>query len=101
MPEAKRPLVITGQPPLPANSGYTYVIDTTSRGIVPLVASAARKVPGPYRHQWAGGRVRATVKNGSQAASNMAIAVAGTCRVRVHNPSAAHRASPADMSTSR
>ncbi len=66
MPEAKRPLIITGQPPLPANAGYTYVMDSTSRCITPLVASAARKVPGAYRHQWAGGRVRATIKVATQ-----------------------------------
>ena len=66
MPEAKRPLVITVQPPLPANSGYTYVLDSTSRTITPLVASAARKVPGSFRHSWAGGRVRATVKAATQ-----------------------------------
>jgi hypothetical protein len=66
MPEAKRPLVITGQPPLPANSGYTYVLDSTSRCITPLVASAARKVPGAYRHSWAGGRVRSTIKATTQ-----------------------------------
>lgn len=66
MPEAKRPLVITVQPPLPANSGYTYVLDSTSRTITPLVASAARKVPGPFRHAYAGGRVRCTIKNGNQ-----------------------------------
>ncbi len=63
---SKRPLVITGQPPLPANSGYTYVLDSTSRCITPLVASAARKVPGAYRHAWAGGRVRATIKAATQ-----------------------------------
>lgn len=66
MPEAKRPLVITTQPPLPANSGYTYVLDSTSRCITPLVASAARKVPGGFRHSWAGGRVRATIKAATQ-----------------------------------
>lgn len=69
MPEAKRPLVITGQPPLPANSGYTYVLDSTSRCITPLVASAARKVPGVYRHQWSGGRVRATILVATQNAT--------------------------------
>ncbi len=66
MPEAKRPLVITVQPPLPANSGYTYVMDSTSRTITPLVASAARKVPGSFRHSWAGGRVRATITAATQ-----------------------------------
>lgn len=66
MPEAKRPLVITTQPPLPANSGYTYVLDSTSRCITPLVASAARKVPGGFRHSWAGGRVRATILAATQ-----------------------------------
>jgi hypothetical protein len=66
MPEAKRPLIITDQAPLPANSGYTYVMDSTSRTITPLVASAARKVPGPYRHSWAGGRVRATITAATQ-----------------------------------
>jgi hypothetical protein len=61
MGQDRRPLVITTQPPLPANSGYTYVLDSTSRTITPLVASAARKVPGSFRHAYVGGRVRATV----------------------------------------
>jgi hypothetical protein len=60
------PLVITGQPTVPILNQYTYVFDSTHRSITPLVTSAARKVPGIYRHTWAGGRVRATIKNGNQ-----------------------------------
>jgi len=63
----RRPYVITAQPTLPDNSGYTYILDSTRRGITALTKSAARVVPGIYRHDWSGARVRGTIKNGSQA----------------------------------
>ncbi len=57
----REPLVFQGNPTLPANSGYTYMLDSTKNGVDANVISAARVVPGRYRNMWAGGRVRGTI----------------------------------------
>lgn len=62
-----RILTITGQPTVPAANGETMLVDSTRRLLEAPGTSSSRLAPGSYRHAWAGGRVRGTIKNGDQA----------------------------------
>lgn len=63
----KATLTVTGQQTIPANSGFTMLLDSSRRCIQAPTAAAARLAPGSYRSAWSGGRVRGTIKNGNQA----------------------------------
>lgn len=50
-----------GNPPLPGNSQYTYIVDTTKLGRQDIAAVAARTAPGTERGILSGARVFGTI----------------------------------------
>lgn len=62
MQSYKQPLAFTPSMPTLTANQFTYPLDSTKRMIVAPTASAAAQAPGSYRHAYAGGRVRMTIK---------------------------------------